>query len=83
LGVNFLLGKQIPIDERFMIDFYYGLGVRYREMTAVNKEFDDDRDDLIGPVDVTIGGFKSKAESKAGNSVIPHLSLGLRIAFRL
>ena len=82
-GTNLLVGKQFAVGKTFLIDIYSGSGVRFRDMSEINKEFDYKRDDLIEPKDVTIEGFKYKAESKGGGSVLPNLTLGLRLCYRL
>lgn len=80
-GVNFLVGNQQSFGKNFLIDFYAGLGVRYRKISTTNKEFEDKQDKLIEPIDVTIAGIKNKAESKDGKTVLPNLTFGFRLCY--
>lgn len=83
IGINLLGGSQLKLRGRFMMDFYAGIGVRFRHITAINKEFDYDSDNLISPIDLTVQGVLNETDAKGGNSVVPNLTLGLRLCYRL
>lgn len=82
-GANFLLGVQQPIGKNFLIDAYAGVGARYRNITSTHKEYNNKTDELSQAIDVTITGFKYKAESDGGKSLLPNLSFGIRLCLRL
>lgn len=82
-GLNLLVGTQKPISRKVLLDFYTGLGIRFRNVSAINKEFDSERDYLHVPIDVNINGIRDKIDSKAGNTVAPTFTLGVRFCYKL
>jgi hypothetical protein len=82
-GMNLLIGKQVTLRGRFMLDLYAGLGVKARHITTAYKEYDRHRDALIGPIDLTVPGVRNGADAKGGNSVVPSLTAGVRLCFLL
>lgn len=65
-----------------MFEVYAGLGIRFRDITSVNKEFDNERDDIHGPVDMTIDGVRSNVEAVGGKSVSGTFTFGVRIGYQ-
>jgi hypothetical protein len=80
---NFLLGRQISIGNRFMLDVYLGFGIRFRNISATNKEFVYKQDYLIAPIDLTAPGVKYRAESIGGKSAVCNLPFGFRFCYWL
>ena len=82
-GINMLTGIQKSIRKKFMIDFYTGLGIRFRTVLATNIEFDYYKDDLIGPYDLTVQGILNQTDTKGGKETLPNLTLGIRLCYKL
>lgn len=81
-GANIIGGYQTHLSKRCTFEVYAGLGTRFRDITAVNKEFDNDRDDIHGAVDMTIDGVRSNVEAIGGRSVSGTLTFGVRIGYQ-
>jgi hypothetical protein len=82
-GFNLLSGKQRSIGRHFMIDVYYGLGIRFRKIANDHLEYVKQRDFLHGPVDLTINSMRNWVDVKPGRSVTGNLTTGLRLVYRL
>ena len=82
-GINAVLGWQIPVTHGFNIDVYGGLGVRFRYVTTVNKEFNYDTDSLSQSFEFGVRSIKDYVDSRAGSSCVPNFTMGCRLSFRL
>ena len=80
-GINFLIGKQKAVGKKIMVDCYFGVGIRFRQVTTFNKEFNEGRDRLIKAVDITIAGIRDQVDSDGGNSVAPNFTMGIRFCY--
>lgn len=83
-GGNFIVGNQMYLGKRFLFECYGGLGLRFRDIVTVGREFDHERDteyrghywrftDLSG----------GRPELKDGKSATINISIGVRFAYRL
>ena len=82
-GTNVIIGRQTTLGKRFLFDIYAGLGIRIRNFVTVNKEFDPERDEIKGPIDLNVYSISRKAEAEAGKSGTVNISFGIRFAYRL
>lgn len=82
-GLNVLAGNQKAISKKFLLDFYAGLGIRFRNVSATKKEFDSERDYLLTSIDININGIRDRIDSKGGNTVAPTFTLGIRFCYKL
>lgn len=78
---SIILGKQAAIGQHWVLDYYTGIGIRYRDIKTVNKEYLYERDALILPIDVTIAGIRTRNDSKAGKSFTCNFSMGIRLCY--
>jgi hypothetical protein len=82
-GFNFLIGDEEPVSKngKLTLDFYAGVGVRFRYINTVNEEYDSSRD--YG------GSTKTDAlpfmidDVDPGFSIAPNLTLGIRLSYKL
>jgi hypothetical protein len=81
-GANLIAGWQTHLSKRIMFEVYGGFGIRFRNITTVHEEYDYNRDSLIGPHDVTIGGVKGNIESIGGRSTGGTFTFGVRIGYQ-
>ena len=82
-GINVLYECQKAITNTIAIDFYFGIGARFRNVSAVNREYDSNRDGFKGPIDVNIYASKQMIEAKGGRSMGANITMGLRLCFSL
>ncbi|MFT3705050.1 MAG: DUF3575 domain-containing protein [Agriterribacter sp.] len=82
-ALHLVFGIQQKIGRRFYMDCFGGLGMRYRNISTINKEFDYDTDQRINSIDLNIPDIRYGADSKAGNTLLPAISLGFRLCYRL
>lgn len=82
-GSNLLIGWKKAIWRKFLFDGYAGFGVRFIDISVVNKEFDKNRDDLQEPIDVTIVGIRNRVDANEGVGNIGNLTLGIRLCYKL
>jgi hypothetical protein len=86
-GFNFIMGLQLAgqknSTKRFMIDLYSGLGIRFRSISTVNKEFVYGHDSLSLPIDPNIPSIGQEADANGGFRVLPNLTMGFRVCYRL
>lgn len=82
-GVNLVYGFQRSLGKTLMIDYYFGIGMRFRNVATVNKEYDETRDGFKGPIDVNIYSSKQMIEAKGGHSMGATVTMGLRFCFNL
>lgn len=81
-GSTILLGRQKAISKYFLLDYYTGLGIRFRNTATINREYIYGRDALIQPIDLTIAGIRNMNDGKAGKNFTGNFSLGIRICYR-
>jgi hypothetical protein len=82
-GLNLVYGRQQMIGKRFGLDLYLGLGLRFRYITTVGRQFDYNRDYLEMPIDYNIPAERAQTEAKGGFSMAPNLTAGIRVFYRL
>jgi hypothetical protein len=96
-GINLVYGFQRSLSERFLFELFAGVGIRFRTVNTINKEYDKNRDNISGtPVDVTISGIRNEIDANnssgfisthaAANSsdpVTPNITFGIRFSYRL
>jgi hypothetical protein len=82
-GLNVIYGWQTELSKRFLVDVYGGLGTRFRDIVTVNKQFDPELDNRIGPRHPNVYNVRDKAEAKGGKSSTINISFGARFACRL
>ena len=82
-GLNGVLGWERAFSGRWIVDVYGGVGVRFRYVNTVNKEFNADRDELLHATDLNVRDISNKVDSKDGFSSTANLTLGFRIGYRL
>lgn len=80
-GTNTLIGLQERFWKRFVFDIYGGLGLRFRHISSVGKQYNSKTDDYNGATDVNIPDIVLKQESKDGFIVLPNLTLGIRLGY--
>lgn len=83
IGTNVLIGYEKFISNRFCYDLYAGIGVRFIDISTVNKEFDKNLDKLRQPVDVTIVGMRDRIDAYEKADNIFNLTLGIRVCYAL
>ena len=83
VGTNVLIGYEKFISNRFSCDLYAGIGVRFIDISTVNKEFDKNLDKLRQPVDVTIVGMRDRIDAYEKADNIFNLTLGIRVCYAL
>ena len=81
-GINALAGFQHPIYKNFLIDLYFGLGVRFRMVNTVDKVFNKDTDSLEQTVDFSVLSIRDNVDAAGGNSVAPNITCGIRLCYR-
>lgn len=79
---SILLGKQKTIGKHWLLDYYTGLGIRYRNVSTVSQEYLYERDSLELPIDLTVAGIRTRNDSKPGKSFTGNFSLGIRFCYR-
>ena len=82
-GLNMLIGKQRSLGGRWGTDFYLGLGIRFRSFATAAQEFVYGKDLLFTPIDYNVWAQRVRAETKGGFSVVPNLTIGIRLTYRL
>ena len=81
-GANLLAGYQRSILlQNLICDLYVGFGVRFITVKTLDKEFDFEKDELHGPIDITVKSFSDRTDAKSGKSVRPNLTVGARICY--
>lgn len=82
-GFNLVSGYQKSIAKNFFVDLYGGLGLRLRNISTVNKEYNKATDKLLDTTDPNITEIGERADTNGGFSFLPNLTLGIRICYRL
>lgn len=82
-GLNLLVGIQQHWGRKFVLDAYTGLGVRYRYITDINRQFIPDKDRVSTSIDPSIHEWLDGVDARGGYSMAPNFSLGFRIGYRL
>lgn len=82
-GFNFVLGNQKSMGSRFLLDWYIGVGARFRFITTLHQELVYHKDLLITPIDLNANSVTEDTEVKGGNSAAPNLTMGVRLGYRL
>jgi hypothetical protein len=82
-GLNIVCGQQKILSKRFLMDIYAGVGVRLRNITTVNKEYNKNIHHIRGAIDTKIYQIGESADANAGSSVVPNFTCGVRFCYRL
>ena len=82
-GINVLYGRQKSLSKKIFIDIYGGVGLRLRNITTVNKEYDKNINNIRGTIDPKIYQIGERADANAGFSILPNFTLGVRLCYRL
>ena len=82
-GLNFIFGYQESISKKFLFDVYCGIGIRFRYVDNVNKEFVYGRDWIYRGRQLYEFTVTEETEAKGGFSIAPNISLGIRLCYRL
>ena len=83
LGFNLVLGYQKRLTKNTFLDTYGGLGIRFRNICTVHEEYNKNTDTILDPTDPNVREIGERADANGGLSVLPNLTLGIRICFRL
>ena len=84
LGLNFIFGHQQKLNKRFLIDAYCGFGIRYRNISTINEEYSKTKDVSANQsTDPNIRIMRLNVDAETGNNIVPNLTLGLRLTYRL
>ncbi len=83
LGLNGIIGFQHHLSKKIVVDFYTGIGVRFRYITDINRQFVPGRDAVSTSIDVNFATLFEQVDAEGGYSIAPNLSLGFRISYRL
>jgi hypothetical protein len=83
LGLNVLLGMQQKLSNKFMIDIYLGIGIRYIDISNYHEEYNKNTDNLFHTIDLNIHSIREESDATAGPSVLPNLTGGLRLCYIL
>jgi hypothetical protein len=84
LGLNLVFGHQKELNQRLLIDMYCGLGIRFRSVKTVNQEYNKATDiNAHQSTDLNIPAIRLDIDTEPGNSIVPNLTLGLRLTYRL
>ncbi|HXB44004.1 MAG TPA: DUF3575 domain-containing protein [Puia sp.] len=81
-GINLICGYQLYRSKQIGIDVYGGLGIRFRSISTINKEYNKNTDVMERPIDPNIDAIRQQIDADAGASIAPNLTLGLRICYR-
>jgi len=81
-GVNLVFGQQSTVAKRFLVDLYCGLGIRYRSIRTNNEEYNKATDEIISPIDLNIPSMRLETDANGGNSIVPNLTMGIRICYK-
>jgi hypothetical protein len=81
-GINLAIGKQQIIAKHLVIDFYGGLGIRFRNIENFHREYNPDKDLIVPTVDLTYQGIKSIIDTNEGTHCMPNLTAGFRIGYQ-
>ena len=82
-GANLLIGTKKKLGNKFALDLYAGLGVRFVNIAATHKEFDKKSDQLRLPIDVTVAGTRARVDATGKTDNIGNLALGIRLTYSL
>lgn len=82
-GMNIIYGHQETIFKNFLFDFYIGLGVRLRNISTVGEEYNKNIDVIQNPTDPKVWAIGEKADANGGFSVLPNLTCGIRLCYKL
>lgn len=80
-GGNFIFGVQIPLNNKLMCDFYFGHGIRYRDVSNIYLSYDPASHDLIHPVDVTVSGVRNRIDVNSGKKWLFNHTSGFRFCY--
>ncbi len=80
-GGNALFGYQQTVYKRFMIDVYAGLGLRYRHINTINKQYDKNADAIISGIDFNVPYYVRSIDADGGSSFVPSITAGFRICY--
>jgi hypothetical protein len=81
LGWNVLCGWKKWLGGRFWIDFYVGIGMRYRYIRTVDDQLNS-HDHIIQSIDPNIPAMKASTDSQNGWSSAPNLTTSVRLVYR-
>jgi hypothetical protein len=82
-GFNFVYGHQESLSKKFLIDFYGGLGMRFRTINTVSQEYNSNSDTFQNATDPKISEIGENGDGKGGSSILPNVTLGFRLCYRL
>lgn len=80
-GLHLIYGFQSSFAKHWLFDFYTGAGIKLRDISCIQKEYDSVTDGISGPLDPKIYRIGEKADAKGGFTVAPSLQLGIRIGY--
>ena len=82
-GFNFIFGFQRNISKKIGVDVYGGVGIRFRDVTAYEKEYNKKTDDLLDGPDIHIKDFRDRIDANNGFSTTGNLTFGVRFCYKL
>jgi hypothetical protein len=81
-GANLVFGIQRRYRKHQLVETYAGLGIRIRDVFTSNREFDNDRDHLIGWHHPNLHVNRNRVDATTGKTVLLNLTVGLRIGWK-
>jgi hypothetical protein len=82
-GLNLIFGYQKLLSRKLGFDSYVGLGVRVRDITTVHEEYNKNTDHTVSPIDLNIRSMRDESDANAGTKVLPDLTFGFRLIYKL
>ncbi len=79
---NIIIGTQMLDFKHLILDFYCGVGLRFRNVKTINKEYDKSLHNLRTSVDVTILSLRNNIDTQEGLKTVFNFTTGLRIGYR-
>ena len=84
IGLNLIFGRQKQINKKLLCDFYFGLGIRYRNISTINERYNEATDQSLDQsTDPSLPTMRLNIDAKPGIKIVPNLTFGLRICYRL
>lgn len=81
-GINLIYGIQVN-KQRFVAEFYGGIGLLSRNIKNDLREYDYISDEVIRDVDVTVSDFKKQSSLQENSGTIGNIILGIRLGLKL
>jgi hypothetical protein len=85
-GINLVFGHQQKLGKNSLLDYYFGLGFRFRHIKTYGEQFNDKVDfNLNQSIDPNFWAWRLSADADADewNKTLPNVTAGLRFAFKL